>query len=62
MAQNVLQNPTVLEVVKLIEGIDAADQWDALESPIARHDFRDQTLVGFEFAMQPADCNLLITF
>ncbi len=60
MAQHVLQNAPVLEVVQLVQGIDAADQRHALEGAVAGDDFGDQALARFEFAMQASNGDLLV--
>ena len=55
MAQHVLQDAAVPEVVELVERIDAADQRHALEAAVGGDDLGDQPLVRLEIAVQAAD-------
>src|SRR5258708_19729847 len=59
MAQHVLQDAAVPEVIQLIERIDAADQRDAPQPAVGGDDLRDQPLVRLELALQPANPYLL---
>src|SRR5260370_25971768 len=59
MAQHVLQDAAVPEVIQLVQRIDAADQRDAPEPAVGGDDFRDQPLVRLELALQPANPDLL---
>ncbi len=61
MAQHVLQDAPVLEVIELIQGIDAANQRHPLERAVAGDDVGDQPLARLEIAMQAANCYLLVT-
>ncbi len=62
MAQDVLQNAAVFEVIELIQRIDAAEQRHPLERAVAHDDLGDQALTRFELAVQSADGDLLVTF
>src|SRR6266542_4386193 len=42
LAQDVMQDAAVLEVIQLVERIDAADQRHALQAAVGRDDFGDQ--------------------
>src|SRR3954467_5078289 len=57
MAQYVLQDTAVLEVVELIGRIDAANQRYALERAVRGHDFGNEPLVRLQIAVQTADRN-----
>ena len=52
MAQHVVQDAAVLEVVELVERIDAADQRNALERAVRRDDLGDQALARLQIAVQ----------
>src|SRR5882757_8167826 len=60
LTQDVLQDAPVLEVIKLVEGIDAADQRDALEAAVGGDDLGDHALAWLDLAMQPANGDLLV--
>src|ERR1051326_8839027 len=60
MAQHVLQNAAVLEVVELVDRVDAANQRYPLECAVAGDDLGDQSLARFELAMQAADGDLFV--
>ena len=60
MAQHVLQNAAVLEVIEFVERIDAADQRYALEPAVGGDDLGDQPLMRLQFAVQPADRHLFV--
>src|SRR5579863_10161389 len=62
MAQDILQNAAVAVVLKLIESVDTADQWDALEAAVSRDDLGNQPLVRLEITVQPADGDQLVAF
>src|SRR5271165_4340111 len=59
VAQHVLQNPAVLEVIELIERIDAAEERHALEATVGRDDFGHQLLARLQLAVQAANGHLL---
>src|SRR5262249_19759281 len=59
LSQYVLQDAADLEVFQLVEGIDARDQWNALQAAVGRDDLGDQPLARLEFAVQAADRHLL---
>src|SRR5262245_31238619 len=61
VAQDVLQDAPVLEIVQFVERIDAANQRNTLQSAVGRDDFGEHALARFDLAMQPADGNLLVT-
>src|SRR6185295_16829744 len=60
MAQHILQDAAVLEVVELIERIDPTNQWNALERTVRRNDFGDQPLPRLEVPVQPTDRDGLV--
>src|SRR5436305_11372198 len=62
MPQYVLQDAAVLEVIELIEGIDAAHQRNALERAVRRDDFGDQPLARLQISVQAADRHRLVPF
>ena len=49
MAKHVLQNAAVLEVIELLERIDAADHRHALEAAVGRDDLRDEPLARLDY-------------
>src|SRR6516225_2019195 len=60
LAQNVMQNAAVLEIFKLVEGIDPADERHSLEPAVGSHDLRDHPLARLDLAVQAADRDLLV--
>ena len=52
MAQDILQDPAVAVVFKLIDRVDAAEQWNALKAAVSRDDLGDQPLMRLEIVMQ----------
>src|SRR5205085_6045253 len=50
----------VLEVIELVQRIDAANERDAFEAAIGCHDLGDQPLSRLDLAMQAADRHLLV--
>src|SRR5262249_57722279 len=59
MAQHILQNSPVLEVVELVKRVDPADQRYALEASVSRDDLSHEALSRLEISMQASDRNLL---
>src|SRR5262245_2327334 len=59
MAQDVLENAAVLEVVELVEGIDPADQRNPLQPAVGGDDLAHQPLPRLQVAVQSADRDLL---
>src|SRR5580704_18451514 len=59
MAQHVLQDAAVAEVVELVQRIDAADERNAPQPAVGGDDLRHQALVRLELALQAPDGDLL---
>src|SRR4051794_14974705 len=55
MAQHVLQDAAILEVIEFVERIDAAEQRNALECAVRSDDFGDQPLARLQITVQAAD-------
>src|ERR1043165_3911500 len=60
MAQDILQDAAVLEVVQLVERIDAADQRNPLERSVGCNNLGNQPLARLEIAVQAADRDRLV--
>src|SRR5207245_8358097 len=60
LAQHVMQNAAVLEVIELVEGVDPAGERNALEATIGGDNLGDHTLARLDLPVQPADRYLLI--
>ena len=60
MPKHIVQYAAVLEIVELVQGIDAANERDALEPAIGCHDLGDHPLSRLDLAMQPADRHLFV--
>src|SRR6059058_882306 len=60
LAQHVLQNPAVLEVVELVHGIDTAKERDAFEAAVGGDDLGEHALARLYLAVQAADRDLLV--
>src|SRR5713101_6600103 len=60
LPQHVLQDAAVLEVVELVQRIDAANHWNALEAAVGGDDLGDHALARLDLAVQPADGHLLV--
>src|SRR5262249_36479925 len=60
MPQHVMQYAAVLEIIELVECIDAANERDALEAPIGADDFSEHALAALDLAVKPADCRLFV--
>src|SRR5260221_8025707 len=60
MPQHVMQYAAVLEIIELVECIDAANKRDALEAAIGGDDFSDHALARFYLAVQPTDRHLFV--
>src|SRR4029077_20404648 len=60
MAQHVLQDAAILEVVEFVKHIDAAEQRNALEGAVCCHDLGDQPLPRLQIAVQAADRDRLV--
>src|SRR3984957_4712953 len=59
VAQHVLQDAAVAEVVELVQRIDTADERDAPQPAVGGDDLRHQALVRLELALQTPDGDLL---
>src|SRR6476620_3844055 len=51
LAQHILQDAAALEVIELVERIDAADERHALERSVAHHDLGNQALARLQLAV-----------
>src|SRR6185312_896678 len=60
LAQHVVQNTAVPVVLELVQRIDAAEQRNALELAVARHDLRGQLLTRLEVADEATQRDLLV--
>ena len=56
-----MQDAAVAVIFELVEGIDAAQQRNALQRTIAGNDFRRQLLPRLQIALQPANRYRLVT-
>src|SRR5437868_13102394 len=60
LAQHVVQDAAVTEVLELVERIDAAEQWHPLERSVTAVDFRREFLPRLEIALQATNRDLLV--
>ena len=60
MAKDILQYAAISEVIELVDGIDAADQRNALQAAVGRDDLGDKPLMRLEIGVQSAERHLLV--